>query len=437
MPVFFDESDEPVELGTGRGDLRFSSQSASGGPLIGTSPEGTLQLINKVVSYGQIFATQPMVAAAVQTMLLGAARIPLKLYRREDDDNRPRVRQGEHPLADALHKPLIGPNRYGSQIDLILSLFGQMEIHGSGPAKVKSGAGDTIEFQLTDWRDLTPERGPQSGRIRGWIETKGPGLRDEPILWSELLLPHWWNPLDEIGISPLQQLGTTLSVEDAVQRHSIATWKNGSRPMGAVKTDVSVLPADPAKRLATLQRAREDIEGLTQSPDNSGRFLLLPPGTDWVKTEQSAVEAELVEQRKIAREEIIAVYHVPPPMLGLLDDATLANHQAQREMFYTDCLGGPLTLIEQTINATVLRDMLQIADEYYVEFDFSKVLRGDPLKEIQAMRLAVSSALLTPNEGRSKLNLPRSKSPEADKLFLPGNNLRPLEDANEEDGRGV
>jgi hypothetical protein len=54
------------------------------------------------------------------------------------------------------------------------------------------------------------------------------------------------------------------------------------------------------------------------------------------------------------------------------------------------------------------------------------VLRGDQLKEIQALREAIGTGLLMPNEGRSVLNRPRVEVAGADKLYLPSNNLTPL-----------
>jgi hypothetical protein len=94
-------------------------------------------------------------------------------------------------------------------------------------------------------------------------------------------------------------------------------------------------------------------------------------------------------------------------------------------MTYTDCLGPPLVLLEQTFNAQVIRDLLQI-DDVQVQFDFSAVLRGDRLAEIDSLRDAVSSALMTPNEGRGVLNMPKSDDPGMDQFYLPFNNLQPV-----------
>ena len=72
-----------------------------------------------------------------------------------------------------------------------------------------------------------------------------------------------------------------------------------------------------------------------------------------------------------------------------------------------------------------MRNLLHEPD-IFVEFDFAAVLRGDPLEETNALREAISAALLTPNEGRSVLNRPKSPDPGMDRFYLPFNNLQPV-----------
>lgn len=431
MPrIVVSASGDPVELAPGRGDLRFSSTplGSSMGSVRGT-PDGFVRLANKVVSYADIFATQPLVMAAISQLLYGALRVPLKMHRRIDDrGNTKRVRPGEHSVATALSKPRTGPGRYGSQADFVLSVLGQLFVHGSGPCRLHSGAGSAVEFELTDWRTLFPIR-DSAWRVRGWGQTLPGGHELEPFSTRELLLPKFWNPLDsDMGLSPISVLGTTLLIEDSAQEHQAFGFKNQVQPSGVMKVDPSALPTDDERRKKVLARMRSEADRLYAGAANNRRAMLLPPGVEWQSVQHSAVEAALIEQRKLGERDILAVFGVMPPNLGIFDDATLANVETSQKMLYTEGLGRPLCLLESAINATVLRDLLHIDDEYYVEFDFGHVLRGDRLKEVQTLQKAINSALMTPNEGRSVLNLPSSDSPEADKLWIAGkNNMRTLE----------
>jgi phage portal protein BeeE len=154
--------------------------------------------------------------------------------------------------------------------------------------------------------------------------------------------------------------------------------------------------------------------------------LLLPPGLDTKPVGWTSVEAELIQQRLVSREDAGAVLQLPPGCLGFLrdGDAVLAE---QRQMGYQDGLAPPLLLIEALLNAQLVRSLMREPDKY-VEYDFSGLLRGDRLKEVQALREAISSALLTPNEGRRIDNRPGSDSPGMDSFYLPRNNLWPLDE---------
>lgn len=413
VATFIGPDGDAVELAPGRGDLRYSSQPFD--PSLGQ----LALLAGRTVSYAQLVATQPWVAAAVMRILAYAIRVPLKAYRRTGDDSRQRLRRGEHPIATAI----VDPWEHGSQAELVMSLLGPMVTHGNGLDDVDQGARNQIRFRPADWRYAKPIK-PWRDTISGWdVDIDDPMTRRTRSV-DEVLHVAWWSPLGPIGISPLQQLGVTLRIEDAAQRHQQATLRNGARPPSAITADKEFLGLAEDERRVILANLREDITTIYAGPENSGRPALLPPGLDWKTVGHSAVEAALIEQRKITREEVGGVYMLPPASLGLIDKAA-GSIAEQRQMAYTDGVAPPLMLIEQAINAQLIGQALREPD-IYVEFDFSGVLRGDRLKEIESLREAVASALLTPNEGRAIDNKPRSEQPGMDDFYLPRNNLWPL-----------
>lgn len=420
MPLIYDIGGPPIEIAPGRGDLRYSSVPfASGGD--GAAFARSIRLGGeRNISFARLFATQPWVAAAVMRMLTWSVRVPLKVYRRTGEDSRVRLRPADHPLAAAIAEPW--PR--GSQAGLMQALLGPVLVHGNSVTDVESGAGDSIQFKPFDWRNTSPLF--LANELRGFEYDDG---LNSPVQKGLDTAMHvaWWSPLGSLGVSPLYQLGVTLAIEDAAQRYQRAMFANSARPSGAITASDAFLGMEKPERTEILQNLREDVNRLYTGADNSGRPFLMPPGLGWATTAHSAVEAELINQRLIAREEVAGVYLIPPPMIGILDKATYSNIQTQREMAYTDSLGPPLVLIEQTINSVLVVGLLQ-EDDIFVECDFAGVLRGDRLKEIQAIRQAIGSGLMTPNEGRSVLNYPQVDDKLADKLWMPRNNLRPIDE---------
>jgi len=419
MPTtILDDSGAPVEIAPGRGDLNKSS--------VYWGPEGlvfptTLQLVgNKTVSYAKLFQTQPWVAAAVMRMLTWSVRVPLKVYKRTGEDSRERLWPGDHPLADSLRLPW----ERGYLAALVQAFLGPLLVHGNSMVEVEEGARGRLLFTPHDWRFLEPIWVGRDN-IGGWKVNIDLASERREVSGDNVVHTAWWSPTGQIGTSPLQQLGTTIAIEDAAQRWQKAMFVNGGRPASAVMASEAFLGIDATERREIMANLRTDLNYIYGQPENAGKPALLPPGLDWKGIGHNSQEAELIETRKVARDEVIAVYQIPPPMMGILDKATLSNIEVQREMIYTDCMGPPLVLVEQTINSHLVWGLLR-EDDLYVEFDFAAVLRGDRLKEIEALREAIATAVMTPNEGRTKINLPRSDDPAMDQFYLPRNNLWPI-----------
>jgi len=404
-----------VEVAPGRGDLSISSWGQN------DIPTALWTVGGRAVSFARLFQSQPWIGAAVMRMLTWAIRVPLKVYIREGDDpaNRRRLREWEHPLAAAIHAQ---DGRSAPQ--LTMALLGPVLVHGKSVTQVQIGTNDAVTFTPKDWRYCQPLM-PWRDTIQGFkFDTDDPTVsRDVSI--DNVLHIAYWSPAGPLGCSPLQQLGVTLQIEDAAQRFTRATFANGARPPSAVVASEEWLGLDPAVRQQLLDQLRADLTALYSGPENAGKPALLPPGLDWKAVGSTSVEAELMDQRKVVREEICGVYMIPPPMLGILDKATYSNIETQREMIYTECLGPPLVLIEAAINAQLVWGLMREPD-VFVEFDFGAVLRGDRLQEIDALRDAIASALMTPNEGRAVLNLAHAQIPGMDQFYIPANNLQPV-----------
>lgn len=237
----------------------------------------------------------------------------------------------------------------------------------------------------------------------------------------------WESPLGEIGTSPLEQLGTTIRLEDAAQRYQTANFKNSVRPSGAVQ-----LPEGVVLDKDIRAEMRADLDRLYAGVDNTGRPVLLPGGAKWEAMSSTAAEAELISQRKLSREEIAMVYELPGPLIGDLEHGTYSNVAELNKQLYKTVLRPWLTLVEETIQAQLIDPEPEWQD-LFVEFDMSEQLKGDPVELSNALKTQVETGLMSRNEGRKFLNLPRDPNPQADQLFFASNNQSPIGDAPQDD----
>jgi HK97 family phage portal protein len=406
----------PIEVAPGRGNLNVSSG------FVPTFPTALAMVGSRAVSFARIFMSQPWVAACVMRMLTWSTRIPLRAYRKKPGSANARIPlyDGEHPLATALANPWVG----GHPAGLIQAILGPILVHGNAVLEIVDTRGGDFTLDPKDWRFLMPIM-PWRDTLVGFRVDVDIPERKRDVSMDNALHCKWWSPTGPVGCSPLQQLGVTLQLEDALQRWQRALLANGARPPSAIVASEDFLGIDPDERKAIMMQLRADLTALYSGPDLAGKPALLPPGLDWKPVGQTTNEAALIEQRKLSREEVCGVYMMPPSMVGILEYAIKSNIQQQHQMIYTECMAPPLVMIEQTINAQVVRDYLQ-DDQVFCEFDFSAVLRGDPLQEISMLRDAIGSAVLTPNEARDMIHRETSDNSAMDEFYFPYATLAPL-----------
>ncbi len=415
MATLIVPGDEQVTVGghaTGlkRNSVPLSSYAVGSVPLVGDG---------RLVSYSSLYHNQFAVAACVNKLARQVSRLPLKPYKKTSE-GRQRL-----PGTSMLQRLLSRPYPRAGSLHFKWAIMANALVQGNALAYKRryEVGGPVVETIPLAYSKLRPEL-DSFGNVEVW-ECTQEGL------------PRWLDPGDilhfsfggldtAIGVSPLQQLGVTLSIEDAAQRHQQAQLRNGARPPSAVQASNEFLGLDPAERQVLLAQLRADLTALYAGPENQGRPALLPPGLTWEKVGHTAVEAELINQRKLTREEVCAVYDVPPPLIGILEFATLANVAEAHRMLYTTILAPWLIMIEETLQAQLIDEEPTLRGDIYVEFDLSEVLKGDLLQRAQALALQISHGVLTIDEARTIENRPTFELPETERPLYPANNLVPV-----------
>ena len=364
-------------------------------------------------SFAHLYRTQPWVYITVNFMTRQLTRLPLKVYEKDSQNVKRPVSSG--PLYDVLRRP--GPRR--GPIHLKQWFAFPTLLHGNGTVgKVREKrGGPPTAFEPLDWRFMDPQR-DRDENITHWIYR---GDRDPRVILLDDLLHTMWDGPDDLGVSPLQALGVTLNLERSAQQWMTGHFRNSARPSGGF-TMPEPAAGGSADAKALRAELRSDVDRMHAGGMNNGRPILLPPGSDWKSFEQSAHEVELIEQRKLNREELAAGYNAPQPMIGILDHATYSNIAELHKILYGPVLGPWLVNFEETWQAQVI-DPEPMFDGQFVEFELAEVLRGDVLKEALALKAQLQSGLLTINEARQIRNLPPIDDPDCDRPMIPTNNM--------------
>lgn len=353
-------------------------------------------------SYAAMYKRQIWVHAVINTLTRGIASLPLKVYRRQGDG---RVRERSSPLAQLLARPY----DRGTSFTLIEKMIGDVGIYGNAIA-VMSGPRNAPPTSLTP---LTPRHMT--------IDRDGDYLFTDPVTGKEtgfrrerVVHLRYYNPQDDqLGLSPLEPLRRSLAVEDAAQRLGIASFENGARPSGVLRTDQDL--ADPV-----IARLREDIRRLFGGADRAMKPAILTHGLDWRAMSWNMQEAAVTEFRQLHKIEVCAVYRVPPPVVGILEHATFSNIVEQNRMLVGHTFRPWTTLTEETLRAQLIPHFGDPA-EWYCEFEYKELLKASPQDQFTAYGQAINAGWITQNEVRDLENLPRVDDPDANRLHRPLN----------------
>src|SRR5690606_23908521 len=139
-------------------------------------------------------------------------------------------------------------------------------VHGNGVYEIVEEGGEEWLVPL-DWRNITPLGTTAHDELVGWRLQEGQEYRDIPL--DKTVHLAWWSPSGPLGISPLEQLGVTIAIEDAAQRYQSGLFARGARPPSAITASAEFLNLERTDRQALMDQLRSDVDQLYAGPDRA------------------------------------------------------------------------------------------------------------------------------------------------------------------------
>jgi HK97 family phage portal protein len=197
-----------------------------------------------------------------------------------------------------------------------------------------------------------------------------------------------------VGTPPVFASGLASMLALNAQGASALLFKNNSTPGGIITAPGEVSETQE-------QRIKEEWEQRF-SRVNLGRVAVLSGGATYQKMPLTAVETQMIEQLKWSAETVCSVYHVPPYKVGVdVLPRGFTNLQALNVEYYSQSLQSHIEEIEE-----LLDNALGIAGSGMgTEFDTDNLLRMDSIAQVTVIKDAVGAGVMSPNEGRAKLDL--------------------------------
>lgn len=326
----------------------------------------------------------PAVHACVQLIAESVASLPLNLYRRTADGGR--EIETDHPLQRLLHD---APNQVQTAMEFREQLTASVLLTGNGYARIVfDGAGKVTELVPLHPKAVQVDLLP-NGRLR-YRHTPNTG-GTEVLIQDEVLHVKYRTTDGIAGLSPVTVARNTLSLSLAHQDTESSLYARGARLAGVLTTPGEVEDKD---------QLRSQWEALYAGSCSAYRTAVLEHGMKFEPMQMSMEDAQFIASRKLNLEEIARIFRVPPPAIGLLDNATYSNVTEQGRWLVTHCLRPWLVRIEQAMNMALLTD-----PAHFIEHNFEGLLRGSQSERFEAYATARQWGFMSQNEIRRKENL--------------------------------
>lgn len=360
------------------------------------------------MDYAQIFRSQPSVRRAVEFLARNIAQLGIHMFERRDDADRARLT--EHPLAELLDRP----NPYTTRYRMINALVHDFAIYDCAYWLKVKGGGSTrsvvrvppmiIEPAGENW--LTPAKFTING-------SKGKTTVDA----DQIVYFRGFGLDEDVGISPIESLRQILKEDFTGSQMREQLMRNGARVSGYLErpADAPDWSGEPKDTFKTDWQAQYSGSG-----PQAGGTPILEDGMTFKPAAQTAKELQYIEGRKLTDEEVCRSYFIPPPMLGLLEHASLSNIREQHKMLYMDTLGPWLVMFQEEIGLQLVPDFEPTKPrKFYIEFMLREKLSGDFIERGNVIFQATGGPYLTRNEARALDNRPPIEG--GDELIVPLN----------------
>jgi HK97 family phage portal protein len=365
-------------------------------------------------TYDAIYASQRWVRTAVDFLARNVAQCQIHVYRRLPNDDRVRLRSGDHPFAAILDAPDPSAVPPLTAYRWILGIVADAAVYGNAYTAKLPDPDQSRQFRLS--RVEPAYVYPNSTDPTQFVYAK-PGLTAVPLHIQDLIWARAWSPTGVLGLSLLEPLREMLHEEYQAAVYRNQLWRSGARMSGWISRPVGSTWSSEAQ-----ERFRQDWKAAySGSGPDAGGTPLLEEGMEFHPQTFSAEQAQFLETRELAREEVAAALQIQPTMLGMTKGATYANMQQHHQMLYQDTLGPIFGDIEQELMLQLLPDLAADNDGVYCEFNIQEKLSGTFEEQAVALQSAVGRPYLTANEARARMNLPRIDTDDADSIVLPLN----------------
>ncbi|WP_244430510.1 phage portal protein [Brucella rhizosphaerae] len=329
--------------------------------------------------------------ACIRLTAQAVSCLPLAMYEKRGNDDR--VRVSDDDLAEVICD---NPNEDQTALEYWESMVAWMAATGNAYSEKVQSGNRLVSLQPLASTHCTPFRDSE-GDLQYRVNDRG---KTEILPRDKVFHLRGFGFGGDMGLSPIQfgaqAFGSAIALDEATGK----LYGNGLQASGVLSSD-KTLEKDQREQLQTIM---EKFVGSR----NAGKLMVLEAGLKYDRLALSPVDAQMLENKRFSVEEICRWWGVPPIIIGhAAQGQTMWGSGVEQILLAWLTLGiDPLC---NRIEARIKKQLIRPSGNRrrYAEFNREALLQMDSKSKAAFLSTMTQNGLMTRNEGRAKLNLPR------------------------------
>jgi HK97 family phage portal protein len=310
----------------------------------------------------ETYAANSTLHSVVSFLSSTTSQVGWKLYRKAASGNKEdRVEVMVHPALSILNKP----TQFSTRQDLFEASQQHVELAGESYWVLERSAGGIVKGIWLARPDRMTVVKSKTEFLLGY-QYLNPDGSMRPLEKEDVMQIKTPDPVDPYrGISPVAALMGTIDSESYAEHFQKNFFRNGAKPGGVIRTNVSMGDEQWKKMIA---RWREQHQGV----ENANRIAFMEQG-EFIDLKYTHDDMQFFELRQFSAEQIMQAFGLSKAMLGVVDDVNRANNEAQDASFAKYKLKPRLERFKEALNNEYLPQFAQMGLTSGYEFDYDDI----------------------------------------------------------------
>jgi HK97 family phage portal protein len=225
-----------------------------------------------------------------------------------------------------------------------------------------------------------------------------------------IFIPDLVRPGHIRGVSRVESLKQNFALAKALENYAAKFFGSGTQTSGVIEIDGN-LTADQAKVM------QEAFDSRHKGWSKAHKTAILSGGAKYKPTNVPNDQAQFLDSRRMAVEDVARAFNIPPHLLGLPGTTSYASVEQNNLAWVTHCLRPIVQKIEGALSPLMAR--YPGGENAFIKFNLDGLLRADINSRMTAYSTGLQAGFLTINDVRRIEDLTPIMDPSADTVRVP------------------